>query len=182
MAALRMTRALKTILTVAGIVATLGLFLVIAAMQSRWITQLSEADLRRRQLALEESLRLTRNDLNRELTGAYGLFQLEKVIPKESWEAKTADYYERWLSRGRFPKLVRRVFVVEPAHDGQPAISVFNPRTGKYEPSDWPLELQGLCTNLKLPFRGLAAFGLHTFTGVGRLGFSSLTGWANHRA
>ena len=166
MAPLRMPRLFTRILTVAGLLATLGLFFVLAAMQSRWITQLSETDLRWRKLALDESLRAVRNDVNRELTGAYALFQLDGSPPRESWDQKTAEYYTRWDAVSKFPAVIRRISVAEPSLDGSLALLIFNRKTKKYEPADWPVELVNLREKLKLPFAGVEKLGLHMFTGV----------------
>jgi signal transduction histidine kinase len=161
----RMPAWVKKYLPVSGILATLVLFLAIAALQARWIAQLGETDLRLRKITLTESLRAARNDINRELTGAYALFQLEDSPPRESWAALTAERYAIWKHRAKFKDLVQRVFVLEPAH-GVLELSAFNTETKKFDPVDWPSELNDLKDRLQPPFPGLVAFGVHTFTGV----------------
>src|SRR5437879_5060947 len=89
-------RSTSRILPVAALVATLGLFAVIAALQSRWISQLSAAEFQRAQMRLQVSVRAVQADINRELTRAHILFQWESGASPQSWTQRTSDAYAIW--------------------------------------------------------------------------------------
>ena len=162
-----MRRSLSRILPVAGLLATLGLFIVVAVLQSRWIAQLGEAELQRSRLGLQESVRAVRNELNRELTSAYALFQFEPGTPWQAWGQMTSENYAIWLKKAKYPGLVGRLLVVQPAGGGGALqISAYNRHTRQYDPIAWPAELSDLRKQLALPFAGFKVFGVHTFTGV----------------
>ena len=73
---MEMRRSAARILPIAGIVATLALFIAITALQSRWVAQLSDAELQRAKLRLQVSMMAVQADINRELSRAYLLFQM----------------------------------------------------------------------------------------------------------
>jgi signal transduction histidine kinase len=154
-------------LQVAGILATLGIFIVIAAVQSRWIAQLSEAELHRAKSRLQDSMGTVRTDVNRELMKAFSLFQFEPGSSPPAWGQMTAEAYTIWREKAKFPGVVQRVLLVRPTGGGGALeMAAYNPKTLRYDPVDWPAELNGLRTQLALPFRGFRAFGLRSFTGV----------------
>jgi signal transduction histidine kinase len=151
----------------AGILATLGLFAVITVLQSRWIAQLSDAELEGAKTRLQESLKAIRNDINQELMTAYVLFQFEPSAPSQSWGQLTHEAFARWQQIAKFPGLVHRLFVVQPdAASGALLISAYNAETKQYDPAEWPAELQDLRRQLVLPFTKLEVFGVRTFTGI----------------
>ena len=162
-----MRRSMSRILPVAGILATFGLFVVIAVLQSRWIAQLSEAELQRSRLALQESLRMVRDELNRELTAAYALLQFESGAPPQAWGRMTSETTAIWQRKTKFPGLVQRLLVVQPdGEDGALRMSAFSAETKRFDPVAWPAELNDLRKQLALPFTRFEVFGVHTFTGV----------------
>ena len=157
----------RSLLPAAAIVATLGLFL---AMQLRWIRQLSETDLQRRKLDLQQSLGALRNEIDREISGAFGVFQIDPAAPRESWGQLTAESYSLWRSNAKFPRLVRRVLIAEPnileRNDDTLQMSAYDGDSARFIPIDWPAELKELRGQLQPPFAGIRRFGVHTFTGV----------------
>ena len=66
-----MARFISKALPIAAILSTLVLFTLVLTLQSRWIAQLSDADLQRSRLGLKESLRMVKLDVNRQITAAH---------------------------------------------------------------------------------------------------------------
>lgn len=153
--------ALNRVLSRIGVLAAFAFFAALAFLQFRWITQLSAAELRRTQLDLADSLRAIRDEMNREVTAAYALFQFEPGSPRESLGQLTAEAFAIWPEKSRHPALVGRVMILE---DGR--VTAYNRKTRAFEPIAWPPELNDLHNQLALPFRGFDVFGMHTFTGV----------------
>jgi hypothetical protein len=161
------SRSTSRILQVACILATLGIFIVIAAVQSRWIAQLSEAELQSAKTRLQDSMGKVRTDVNRELMKAFSLFQFEAGSSASEWGQMTAEAYAIWRQRAKFPGVVQRVLAVRPTGNGGALeMSGYNAETMQYDPVAWPAELNALRTQLALPFRGFRAFGVRSFTGV----------------
>src|SRR5258708_7905953 len=103
---------------IVAIALTVGLFAVTAVLQSRWISQLSEAELQRTKTRLQVSVRAVQTDINRELTRAHILFQWESGAPAESWAQRTAEACAAWREAAQFPDLIRRVLLVRPDGGG----------------------------------------------------------------
>jgi two-component system phosphate regulon sensor histidine kinase PhoR len=159
-----------TILRVVGILATLALFVAIAAVQSRWITQLSDAELQLSRLRLQQSIKAISNDVNRELMAAYSLFQLPPGSTAQSWGPRTYESYEIWTRKTKYPSLVRGLFVAQPDENGTLQIASYNGWTRRYEPIPWPAHLNDLRRQLTLPFSKFEVFGVRTFTGIALAG------------
>jgi signal transduction histidine kinase len=154
-------------LPIAAVVATLALFAVIAALQSRWISQLSEAELQRAKIRLDVSVRAVQTDVNRELSRAYILFQWEAGTPRASLAQLTSQAYATWGQTAQFPDLIRRVLLVQPAAGaGELQMAVYNTALQQYQPIAWPTDLRNLREQLALPFHDYDTFGVRTFTGV----------------
>jgi hypothetical protein len=154
------------VLSIAAIVATFGLFVVIAALQSRWISQLSEAKLQRSKIRLQMSLRAVQTDFNRELNRAYVLFQWEAGVRPETLGQRTSETYVLWRRTSEFPDLIQRFLLVRPAAIGGLEMAAYNRATREYDSIAWPSELQDLRKQLALPFKDYGAFGVRTFTGI----------------
>src|SRR5690348_705573 len=158
-------RSVGRIVPIAAVAAMLALFVVIAALQLRWISRLSEAELQRAKIRLQVSVRAVQTDINRELTRAQILFQWPAGTPRQSWAQRTAEGYSAWRQAAQFPDLIRRVLLVGPAGGGL-QMAAYRPETREYASIPWLPELGDLTRQLALPFKGDAVFGVRTFTGI----------------
>src|SRR6266567_7285529 len=156
-------RSAGRILPIAAIAATLGLFVVITALQSRWISQLSEAELQRAKIRLQMSIRAVQTDINRELTRAHLLFQWEAGTSPQSWAQRTSEAFATWRQTAQFPNLIRRVLLVRPAGGAGLQMAAYNAETREYDPIVWPAELNDLKRQLALPFKDYDVFEVRTF-------------------
>jgi signal transduction histidine kinase len=155
------------ILPVAAIAATLGVFGAIAALQSRWIAQLSQAELEGAKIRLQISLRAVQADINHEVNRAWVLFQWEAGLPPQSLGERTKEAYAAWRKNAQFPGLIRRMLVVRPDDGtGDLRMARVDPVTGLYSPVVWPEELKDLRRQIVLPFKDYQTFGVRTFSGI----------------
>ena len=154
-------------LPVLVLLATLVLFIVIIALQSRWIGQLSDAELGRARVGLGVSVKGIQSNINRELTRAYLLFQWEAGAPPQAWGERTAEAYAIWRHTAEFPDLVRRLLVAHAAPDGGDLrLAAYNRDTRQYDPIPWPGQFNTLRRQLALPFKSFDTFGVRMYTGV----------------
>lgn len=105
-----MRRSWSTILLGVGL---LGLLAVLAVLQYRWLSQISEADGDKARKRVQEQAKQFATDFNREIQGAYFNFQTDA----ESW--KTRDWatfnerYDYWKDKTSYPDLITDFYFFE---------------------------------------------------------------------
>src|SRR5215212_1515221 len=92
--------------------ALLALLALLATLQYRWLGQISGAERERMKATLNQRATAYAQDVDRELTRAYLLFQLDSLQPDGGLAAPIAARYDRWLATSRFPRLVKDVYLV----------------------------------------------------------------------
>ena len=92
--------------------ALLGLILLLATLQYRWLGQISGADRDRMTALLNTRAAAFAEDFDRELTRAYLMFQLDPMQRDQSPAAGIAARYDRWQATARFPKMIKDVYLV----------------------------------------------------------------------
>jgi two-component system sensor histidine kinase SenX3 len=130
--------------------ALLGLIVLLATLQYKWLGQISGADRDRMTSILNTRASAFAQDVDRELTRAYLLFQLDPVQQDEGPAAGLVVRYDRWLATARFPKMLKDVYLVSPADDTGQAGSLqrFNPSTRFIEPAEWPASMSEIRARL----------------------------------
>jgi signal transduction histidine kinase len=123
--------------------ALLGLILLLATLQYRWLGQISGAERERMTANLNTRAAAFSQDFDRELTLAYLLFQLDPMEPDQSAATGIVTRYDRWQATARYPRMIKDVFLV-PAVDADHATGAlqrFNPSARLLEPVEWPAPL-----------------------------------------
>lgn len=115
-----------------------GILVLLAALQYRWIGQVSEADRERLQTRLETSVDEFRLAFNRELLDVGRAFRRFPIGPEQRDWSYFASAYEDWLLTTLYPELVANLFVWEAARDREPRLLQFNQTSGEFEPSASP--------------------------------------------
>jgi signal transduction histidine kinase len=129
--------------------ALLALLPLLAALQYRWLGQVSASERERMQMNLRTAAMRFSHDFDRELTRAYRLFQMDASAWREqSWE-ELAQCYDRWMTTAPYPRLVSDVFIVVQEEGGRSRLLRFNPTARRIEPVEWPAELTGLRERLE---------------------------------
>ena len=117
-----------------------GLMALLATLQYRWLGQISEAERERMQSTLRTNASEFALDVDRELTRAYLLFQIEPGT-EEEMPARLMERHERWQATSRFPKLLKDVYIFthEPENAGR--LRHFDPKTQRLIPVEWPASM-----------------------------------------
>ena len=127
-------------LTLVLVIALFGLLAVLAVLQHRWLGQVSEGERERMQSNLRLAAAHFTEELDGELTHAYLTFQMDSSLPSSKAQEYYADRFSRWTNTAAHPKLVRSVYLADPAA-GQSLLR-FDPSTARFEASEWPPELE----------------------------------------
>ena len=125
---------------VAVVVLLAGLMALLATLQYRWLGQISEAERERMGSTLRTAASEFALDVDRELTRAYLLFQIEPG-PDEEMSARLMDRYERWQATSRFPKLLKAVYVFSHEPSGNGRLRLLDPKTRRLSAVEWPASM-----------------------------------------
>ena len=92
--------------------ALLGLIALLATLQYRWLGQISGAERERMTATLNTRATAFAQDVDRELTRAYLLFQLDALQPDRAPRRRVGARYDRWQATARFPRMIKDVYLV----------------------------------------------------------------------
>jgi len=121
--------------------ALLGSIALLATLQYRWLGQISDAERERMTATLNDRAKAFGEDVDRELTRAYLLFQLD-VSPDAGAPAALVTRYDRWQATARFPRLIKDIYLVSPDRATDPLpIERYNPALHTLEHAAWPTAL-----------------------------------------
>lgn len=112
-----MRRSWSTILLVLGLA---GLLVLLAGLQYRWLSQISESDGEKARKHVQEQADHFAMDFNREIQNAYFNFQTDAA----NWKAKDwnsfNERYDYWREKTSYPDLIADVYFFEAKPDVQP--------------------------------------------------------------
>ena len=128
--------------------ALLGLILLLATLQYRWLGQVSAAERERMQASLALRAKGFAQDFDRELTRAYLTFQGPPLQQDVNLAARVGALHDHWLGTSRYPRLVKDVYVVPRTAAGEIELQRYNPSTRFIEPVAWPEALQPIHRHL----------------------------------
>ncbi|HEX4565734.1 MAG TPA: HAMP domain-containing sensor histidine kinase [Vicinamibacterales bacterium] len=122
--------------------ALLGLIALLATLQYRWLGQISDAERQRMTATLNDRAKAFGEDVDRELTRAYLLFQIDLPGSAGQPAQELATRYDRWQATARFPRLIKDIYLVVPerADDPRP-LERYDPATRATEPLPLPSAL-----------------------------------------
>lgn len=136
----------KSWFPVLSVVFLLGLLVLLAGLQYRWLGQISEAESERMQSRLQDDTRRFAEDFNREIQTVYINLQLTaENFHKNDFK----DFHRRysvWREKAKYPELVKDFYFV--GIDGKDDLRQFNKETGRFENAVWTQDLQKLKPNL----------------------------------
>ena len=121
--------------------ALLGLIALLATLQYKWLGQISGAERDRMKATLNTRATEFGNDVDRELTRAYMLFQLDAMQEDQAAVSRIATRYDRWQATSHFPRMIKDLYVLTSTDSGQPVLQRFNATTRFLEPVEWPERL-----------------------------------------
>jgi signal transduction histidine kinase len=138
----------------------MGLLVLLAFLQYRWMGQVSEADRDRRKAALQETAARFCGDLDRELTRAFFHFsldhhearELDYLHLRESASPLYASLYSSWVAGAPSRNIVSSLFFADRGRDGTPRLARFNRDTSRFELVEWPGDFQELQEQIRRRF------------------------------
>jgi signal transduction histidine kinase len=137
-----MKRSWFSILTVAVL---LGLLVLLAALQYKWLGQISDREREHLAMRLEGDTRRFAEDFNREIQNAYFNFQL----PADGWREQKwdefNDRYKFWRERTEYRDLIKDFYFVELGKEQK--LSRYDRGKGVFESAEWTDELNRLKPN-----------------------------------
>jgi len=133
--------------------ALLGLILLLATLQYKWLGQISGADRDRMTAILNTRASAFAQDFDRELTRAYLMFQLDAMQHDQRAASGLVVRYDRWQATARFPKMIKDVYLVPSpeAAEGTTGLQRFNPTTRFLEPAEWPASMSAIRARITPP-------------------------------
>jgi hypothetical protein len=119
--------------------ALLGLIALLATLQYRWLGQISGAERDRMRATLDVRAKAFGEDVDRELTRAYLLFQVDASHDDDETAPEFMARYDRWQATSRFPRLIKDVYLALPdrADDPRP-LQRYDASARAMEPASWP--------------------------------------------
>ena len=120
--------------------ALLGLLGLLAALQFRWLGQISDASRDRLRATLESGASAFARDFDAELTRAYLLFQVDPLGDVEDLPASFAARYDRWHATSKYPRLIKNLYLFTSEEKSQ--LQKFDPVTRSFAPVEWPASMK----------------------------------------
>src|SRR5438128_10206249 len=144
----------KAMLMVAA--AALLLLALLAALQYRWLGQVSEGEREQLKGSLRATAKRFSQDFDHELTLAYAAFSRSTPEPGDEPLTDYAARYDRWQATAQHPQLITTIFLVKLGEDDSLSLSRLDPETKQFTPGDWPEEMSGLHQRLAEHYRNIS--------------------------
>ena len=99
-------------------VALLGLIVLLATLQYRWLGQISNAERDRMRASLGTRTTEFAHEFDGEITRAYLLYQVEPLQSGDNLAARIAARVDRWQATARYPRMIKDLYFVQVGSDG----------------------------------------------------------------
>lgn len=114
---------------------------LLAALQYRWVDQVSAGERERVQAGMHTAAERFSEDFDREMARIYLTFQMDATTLRGSDWARYAQRIDRWASAAPYPQLVDGIYLVRVGDDGVVYLERFNKTSRRFESLPWPPEL-----------------------------------------
>lgn len=115
---------------------------LLAALQYRWLGQVSEGEREQMKASLQTTARRISEDFDQELTRAYVAYLSAQDKLRD--ESNFAERHQRWLDTGHDAKLVKAVFLASAKDTDELSLRQYDPNQNQFSPHPWPEELSPL--------------------------------------
>src|SRR5829696_105411 len=96
------------------VAALIALLPLLAALQFRWLGEVSLAERERMQASLKTAVSNFSQDFDRELARAYMSFQMDAGVLRDRAWGEYAKRTDNWHQTAPYPQLVTDIFLIEP--------------------------------------------------------------------
>jgi len=117
--------------------ALVGLVAWLAALEYRWLDQVSQADREQRQASLQQHAQEFADDFDRELSRLYVFLQNASVAVETGADATFARRYDAWHETARDPQMVLAIYWARADTHG-PTLAEYHPATHTFARVPWP--------------------------------------------
>jgi len=117
--------------------ALVGLVAWLAALEYRWLDQVSQADREQRRASLEQRAKEFADDFDRELSRLYVFLQTAGVSVEKGGDAAFAKRYDAWREAARDPEVLRAIYWARAGAHG-PTLAEYRPATHTFARVPWP--------------------------------------------
>jgi hypothetical protein len=115
-----------------------ALVLALAALQYRWLGQVSDAERDRMRASVQARAAQIAEAFDREVTRAYVAIQIDPdTFQRKDW-SRYAARVDTWRRSTAFPGIVGEILFGERSADGSVLQMRFDASTKTFEPSQWP--------------------------------------------
>jgi signal transduction histidine kinase len=128
---------------------------LLAALQYRWLGQVSEGEREQMKAGVQNTARRISDDFDQELTRAFVAY----LTPYEKLrdESSFAERHQRWLDTAHDPRLVKSVFLALAKDSGTLTLRQFDPASNQFSAQPWPQELNSLPSQLEQRLKAVRA-------------------------
>jgi signal transduction histidine kinase len=120
---------------------------LLAALQYRWLGQVSEGEREQMKAGLQTTARRISEDFDQSLTRAFiAYLSAPETLGDES---SFAERHQRWLDTAHYPKLVKAVFLSSALDRDTLTLKQFDASSNKFSPLPWPQDLSALQNQLE---------------------------------
>jgi signal transduction histidine kinase len=129
----------KNLFPVLSVVFLLGLLVLLAGLQYKWLGQISDAERERMQSRLQDDTKRFAEDFNREIQNAYFTLQpAAESFKKNDW-SEFNTRYDLWQKEAKYSELVKDLYFVK--KDQSQELLHFNKENGRFENAVWTEDL-----------------------------------------
>jgi signal transduction histidine kinase len=119
-----------------------GLVCVLAALQYRWLGQVSEAEREQLRRSLDQRAREFADDFDGEISRTYASMQVSRESAAAGDWKDFASSVSRWQASARHPQLVRAIYLATTVPGGEPTLRRYDARSQSFgEAEAWPSRL-----------------------------------------
>lgn len=137
---MRLTKRISAVWLVV-ILAVAVLLPILAAVQYRWLGELSQAELERMQTDIRTGSEQLRQDFDKEVARVFLTFRIDANKHGSGPSTQLAAGYQSWTLNSPYTKLVRAVLLAERSRDGTFRLACFRPESKELQSCEWPAEL-----------------------------------------
>ena len=137
----------KNLFPVLSVIFLLGMLIFLAALQYKWLGQISDAEREHLHNRLENDTKRFAEDFDREIQSVYFNFQIDaEDFKNQNWNAFNKSFISR-KNQTQFPELIKDIYFIKTG-DSQTLLK-FDEKNATFENADWTNDLNNISQKLK---------------------------------